>query len=95
MSNIAFSSATSALLETNSNAINQGNLNNAGKVYDASNENEEHFEERRVLPTFENATSHSAFVPSPSPAILDSVGVSHDLNPSLKPMCQMTKDLPC
>ena len=45
-------------------------LNNGPKVYDASNENEEHFEERRVLPTFENTTSHSAFVPSPSSTIL-------------------------
>ena len=44
VSNIAFSSATSASLETNSNTINlsesspaAGDLNNADKVYDASN----------------------------------------------------------
>ena len=86
VSNIAFSSATSASLETNSNTINlhesspaEGNLKNAGKVYDASNENEEHFEERRVLPTFENATSHSAFVPAPSSTFLSSVVVSNEL----------------
>ena len=86
VSNIAFSSATSASLETNSNTINlhesspaEGNLKNAGKVYDASNENEEHFEERRVLPTFENATSHSAFVPAPSSTFLSSVAVSNEL----------------
>ena len=60
VSNIALSSATSASLETNSNTINlyesspaEGNLKNAGKVYDVSNESKEHFEERRVLPTFE------------------------------------------
>ena len=86
VSNIAFSSATSASLETNSNTINlsessmvAGDLNNAEKVYDASNENEARFKERRVLPTFENATSHSAFVPSPVSTILSSVAVSNEL----------------
>ena len=94
VSNIAFSSATSASLETNSNTINlhesspaEGNLKNAGKVYDASNENEEHFEERKVLPTFENATSHSAFVPAHS-TFLSSVAVSNELQ-------SFTEDLPC
>ena len=84
--NIAFSSATSKSLQTNSNTINlhessptEGNLKNADKVYDASNENEEHFEERMVLPTFENATSHSAFVPAPSSTFLSSVAVSNEL----------------
>ena len=86
VSNIAFSSATSASLETNSNMINlsesslaAGNLNNTDKVYDASNKNEVQFEERRVLPTFENATSHSAIVPSPASAILSSAAVSDEL----------------
>ena len=86
VSNIAFSSATSASTKTNSNTINlqesspaESNLKNEGKVYDASNENEEHFEERRVLPTFENATSHSAFVPAPSSTFLSSVAVSNEL----------------
>ena len=95
VSNIAFLSATSASLETNSNTINlhesssaEGNLKNAGKVYDASNENEEHFEERRVLPTFENATSHSAFVPAPSSTFLSSVAMSNELQ-------SFTEDLPC
>ena len=83
---IAFSSATSASLETNSNMINlsesslaAGNLNNTDKVYDASNKNEVQFEERRVLPTFENATSHSAIVPSPASTILSSAAVSDEL----------------
>ena len=95
VSNIAFSSATFASLETNSSTINlhesslaEGNLKNAGKVYDASNENEEHFEERRVLPTFENATSHSAFVPAPSSTFLSSVAMSNELQ-------SFTEDLPC
>ena len=86
VSNIAFSSATSASLETNSNMINlsesslaAGNLNNTDKVYDASNKNEVQFEERRVLPTFENATSHSAIVPSPASTILSSAAVSDEL----------------
>ena len=88
VSNIAFSSATSASLETNSNTIDlsessmaAGGLNNADKVYDASNENQGQFEERRVLPTFENATSHSAFAPSPASTILSSVAVSNELQP--------------
>ena len=53
VSNIAFSSATSASLETNSNTIDlsessmaAGGLNTADKVYDASNENQGQFEER-------------------------------------------------
>ena len=86
VSNIAFSSATSASLETNSKTINmyesspaEGNLNNAGKVCDTSNENEEHSKERRVLPTFENATSHLVFVLSTSFTILSSVAVSNEL----------------
>ena len=86
VSNIAFSSATSASLERNSNTINlcetspaEGNVENTGKIYDASNKNENHFEERRVLPTFENATLHSAFVLAPSSTFLSSVAVSNEL----------------
>ena len=82
VSHIAFLSATSASLETNSNTINllesfsvQGKLKNAGKVYDASNENEEHFEERRVLPT----SSYSTFVPAPSSTFQTSAAVSNEL----------------
>ena len=67
VSNIAFSSPTSLSRQANSNKLYQlinlyqsspadDNLNNADKVYDASNKNEERFKERRVLPTFENAT---------------------------------------
>ena len=86
VNNIAFSSATSASLERNSNTIKlyeyspaEGNLKNTGKIYDASNENEDHLEERRVLPTFENATLHSAFVLTPSSTFLSSVAVSNKL----------------